>query len=164
MDPIMIRFRGVFSWEAIYSAVRNWFDERRYYYMEPKYKDKVSSPLGNEVELDMSAELPVTEYIKYHIEVSFHHYDVKEFDANIDGKTQKVTNGRFSVILKGWIEFDYSDKFKTPFEIKLRNFLMNVALKRYFEFKYIDSLTYDVYQLETLIKKNLKMKTHYNAY
>lgn len=164
MTPIRIRYGGVYSWKAIYSLVRNWLDERRYDFMEPKYKDKVSSPLGNEVEVDMIAELAITEYIMFHIDISFHLYDVKEFEADIDGQKQLVTNGRMNIELMGWVEIDYSGRFNTPFEEKLLDFLLNVALKKYFEFKYFDKLTYEVYDLETQIKKNLKMQTKYNAF
>ena len=90
-----IRYRGVFSFDDVYKTVRHWIDERRYDFMEGLYKDKVDTPFGNEVEIEMQPELKVTEFIKYHIYFTSKFTGVKEFTANINGEQKKVTDGRF---------------------------------------------------------------------
>jgi len=144
--------------------MRGWLDVRRYDYMEKKYKDKVSGPFGNEVEIQMRPELKVTEFIKFHIEVDTHMWEVKEFEAEIDGQKKQVTDGRFFIKLNCWIEFDYQDRFKTGFQKKLLEFMITKVLKRYFEIKWYDRLNYDLYNFQAEIKKFLKYETKFNAY
>jgi len=43
-------------------------------------------------------------------------------------------------------------------------FLIKTLLVRYYEFKYYDKLTYDLYDLQAKLKKFIKMESEYNAY
>lgn len=137
-------------------------DERRYDFMETLYKDKVSGPFGNETELKMKPELKVNEFIKFNISVETKFYDVKEFEAEHHGGKKMVNNGKFILWFGATVEFDYSNKFKNhPW---LLNFLVTKILRRYYEFKYIDVLTYDLYDLHAKIKKFLRFETEHNAF
>ena len=165
MKPTEIRYKGIYDFDGLYKLIRGWLDNRRYDYMEKRYKDKVSTPFGNEVEIEMEPELKVTEFIKFHIYIASHFYDVKEFEAEIDGEKKLVTDGKFFMNFNGWIEFDYTGKFDDkPFSKWLLKFLVEKVLRRYFEFKYYDRLTYDVYDLQAQVKKFLKYETQHNAY
>ncbi len=164
MDAIEIRFKGIYDFEGLYKVLRQWFFDRKYDFHETKYKDKVGSPFGNEVEINMAPWLKINEFVKYNVSVKTHFYDVKEFETVVDGEKKLMTEGRFFIVLNGTVEFDYNNKFKTPFEKWALKFLVRTALKKYFELHYFDGVTYDVYELEALIKKHLKMDTSYNAY
>lgn len=159
-----VRYKGIYDLDGLYKMIRGWFDARRYDYMEKRYKDKVGGPFGNEVEIEMRPELKVTDFIKFHIEVNTHMWEVKEFEAEIDGKKKLVTDGRFFIKLNCWIEFDYQGKIKTNFQKKLINFMIKKVLRRYFEIKWYDKITYDLYNLQAEIKKFLKYETEHNAY
>lgn len=161
-NQIMVRYKGLYDYEGLYMLIRDWFDEHRYDFMEPLYKDKVSGPFGNEVEHKMDCELKVNEFIKFHIYIETHFYDVKEFEGELRGEKKLITDGKFSMWLSGWVEFDYSDKFKN--HSKLLDFLVDWLLKRYFEVKYYDVLTYDIYGLQSQIKKFLRMDASHDAY
>lgn len=159
-----IRYRGVFSFDDVYKTVRHWIDERRYDFMEGLYKDKVDTPFGNEVEIEMQPELKVTEFIKYHIYFTSKFTGVKEFTANINGEQKKVTDGRFWIRLNATVEFDYQDKFKSDFSNKILKFLVDSIFKNYYEMKHYVRLKKDLYDLHTKIKKCLNMETASTAY
>lgn len=164
MDKVVVRYKGIYDFDGLYKLIRGWLDERRYDFMETRYKDKAATPFGNEVEIIMAPEIKVTPYIKYHIDIRMLLFDYKEFDAVLDGEKKKVTDGKISIELNGWVEFDYMNKFKTDFQKSVLNFLVDKLLRRYFEFKHYDKITYDVYNLQTEIKNFLKMETKHSAY
>lgn len=161
-NSVQIRYKGKYDFEGLYRLIRSWLDERRYDFMETLYKDKVAGPFGNEVELKLDPELKVNEFIKFHIHIETKFFDVKEFEAELHGKKKRICEGRFVLWFGANVEFDYTEKYK-KYE-GLLNFLVTKILKRYYEVKYIDVLTYDLYDLHAKIKKFLRMETEYNAY
>jgi len=163
-QQLEIRYKGIYNLDGLYKMMRSWLDAQRYDYMEKRYKDKVGGPFGNELEIEMRPELKVTEFIKFHIEVDTHMWEVKEFEAEIDGQKKLVTDGRFFIKLRCWIEFDYQGRFKTDFQKALLKFMITKVLKRYFEIKWYDRLKYDLYKFHAEIKKFLKCETEFNAY
>ncbi len=159
-----VRFKGTFDFDGLYKLIRNWLDDRKYDYMEKVYKDKAASPFGNELELNMIPELKVTPYIKYHIEILIKVFDFKEFDAVVDGEKKKVSNGRLFIQITPEVEYDWQKKYKEGFAATLQELMVKRLLKRHFEIKYYDTLAYDAYDLQTKIKKFLRMKTIKSAY
>lgn len=161
---IELRFKGILSWEGLYQLTRGWLDEHKYDYMEKKYKDKAATVFGREVEVEMRPELKVNEFYKLHIDISWKIYDFKEFEAEIDGEKQLVTDGRFWVRFVPWVEFDYSGKFSSEFQKKLLDLLVDKILLRFYENKVYGVLVHDTYDLHAKIKSFLKDKTEFNAY
>jgi hypothetical protein len=159
-----IRYNGVYDIGGVYNTIRTWLDMRRYDYMETVNKDKVSTVFGNEVEWKMEPEQKVDGFIKYKIKIETHFYDVKEFDAVVDGQKTKMTNGKFWIKINGTVEFDWQNKFKTKTAVWARDFLVKELFKRYYRYKYIYKLNEDLYDLQTEIKKSLKMEIASNAY
>jgi hypothetical protein len=159
MDPIEIRWKGVYDFDGLYKTIRGWLDHKRYDFMESLYKDKVASEFGNEVEIKMEPELKVTEYIKYHISIFMKNFEFREFEATIDGQKKGVSDGRIIIRLKCSVELDYNNKYKTEGQKKIQNFMVDKVLDRYFEYKYYDKLAEDVYALADEIKRFLKMES-----
>ena len=137
---------------------------RRYDYMETLNKDKVSTVFGNEVEWKMTPEQKIDGFIKNHIFVETHFYDVKEFDAVVDGQKTKMTNGKFWIKISGMVEFDWQKKFKTKLAKGALKFLVLGLFKRYYRYKYINKLNEDLYDLQSEIKKCLKMEIASDAH
>jgi hypothetical protein len=105
----------------------------------------------------------VTDFIKYTIEMEVKVWDLKEFEIERDGKKVMVTDGRMYVKMRGYVEFDYTGRFKTPFEQKLLSILLSVFAK-YYELKHIDNVTFSLYELQKQIKEFLNMETKYYGY
>lgn len=161
---VEIRYKGVYDLDGIYKTIRGWFDNRRYDYMEKTHKDKATNPWGNEVEWEMNTELKVDGFIKYEIYVRTKFFDVKEYDAEIHGHKHRLTNGKFWIEITGNVVFDYNKHFETPFTAKLLDLLVNHIFKRYYAVNHIEKLYKSLFDLQTEIKKFMKMETAYNAY
>lgn len=157
-DPLIIKYKGIYDYEGFYRLIRAFFKKRGYVFFEPKYKDKVGGPFGNEIELKLEGEKKVTEFVKFYIKLETWHVEMKEFDAKVDDHYKKLTNGRMSVSFKEVaVEFDWQDKFKTDFQKKLLKWLVFKILKRYYEIKYMGPLEGEAYSLHEEIKKHLAL-------
>jgi hypothetical protein len=164
MDQVQIRWKGTYDFGGLYRLIRKWLDDHKYDFMETKYKDKIATDSGNEVEIIMTPELKVNEYIMFHIRIQIKNWEFKDYEIMVDGHKKKVSDGRIVIWMNATVEHDYSGRYKTPFEKKIHKFLIETALKRYFEIKYYDVLTYDLYRLQEDIKKHLNMEHTYNAF
>lgn len=164
IDKLLIRYKGTYDFDGMYKLIRGWIDAHKYDFMEKVYKDKSSGISGNEIEHKMEIEKKVTEFIKYKMAIETHFWDVKEFEATIDGEKKLVTNGKLQISISATIIFDYSDRFKKPFQVKLRDFLIDNLLSNYYSLKYYTQLSGEAYGLHQAIKTFLKMETDYNAY
>ncbi|KYK26579.1 hypothetical protein AYK26_07400 [Euryarchaeota archaeon SM23-78] len=161
--PLKIRYKGLFDWGELYRFVCEWFKKRQFRFHEQRYKDKIDTPLGNELEVNVWGEKEVTEYYKYRVDVYYHLWEVKEIPVMIDGKQVKRTRGRIHIELKAIVKTDWQERYKSDENIihkLMEKFLNDVVLKYEREVKHIDVLDKDLHRLEADIKKFLKMETH----
>ena len=163
MDMAEIRYKGIIDWGGLYQLIRRWFADHKYIYLEGKYKDKVATPFGNELEIKAAPYRRITEFLKYNIKMEIKLWDYKEFETTINGEKKLVTDGRIYIKLNCSIDFDYNKKFKTDFEKKLLKW-MTTILKEYYELKHFDNLTYSLYDLQKEIKEFLNMETQHYGY
>jgi len=162
----LIRYKGVFDFEGLYRMMHAWIINKRFLFHEGRYKDKVSTPFGNELEIEWWAEKKVTEYIKEYIVITFHLWDFSEVEIIKDGKKMKMTKSRMEIVMDCELEMDYTKKFqdKGVFAQKLGEFYQNKVLYWEWRIKYADALTYQLYDLHAKVKKYLNDVTASNAY
>jgi hypothetical protein len=153
----------MYDLDSIYKSIRAWLNDREFEYNEDVYKDKISD-LGNELELKMSGELRVTEFVKFNVKLEAKFYGVKEFEADYMGSKRKVNNGQFFILLSGVVTYDYKGRFKSDASQFFLDLLVKRLLKNYFDVKYVDRLYYELYSLQTLIKEQVYMETATNAF
>jgi len=163
---LLVRYKGVFDFEGLYRMMHAWLINKRFLFHEKLYKDKVSTPFGNELEVKWEAEKKVTEYIREYITVYFHLWDFSEVEIIKDGKKMKMTKSRMEIYLDCELEMDYTKKFqdKGVFAEKLGEFYQNKVLYWEWRIKYADSLTYSLYDLHAKVKKYLNEVSASNAY
>ncbi|GIU69510.1 MAG: hypothetical protein KatS3mg002_0746 [Candidatus Woesearchaeota archaeon] len=164
--PIMIRYTGVFDFEGLYRMMHAWLINKRFIFHENRYRDKVFTPFGNELEIEWVAEKKVTEYVMEYIEVKFHLWDFSEVEVIKEGKKMKMTKSRLEIRLDAKLELDYTKKFADagPIAKKLGAFYQNKVIYWEWRIKYADSLTYNLYDLHHKIKKYLGLYSDSNAY
>ncbi len=165
-DPVIVRYTGVFDFEGLYRMMHAWLINKRFEFHENRYKDKVFTPFGNELEIEWYAEKKVTEYIKEYIDIKFHLWDFSEVEVIKDGKKIKMTKSRMEIKLDAKLEMDYTKKFsgKGAFAKKLGEFYQNKVIYWEWRIKYSDALTYNMYDLHHKIKKYLELYSGTNAY
>lgn len=153
----------MYDLDSIYKSIRSWLNSREYEYNEDVYKDKVSD-FGNELEVKMSGELYVTQFVKFSLKIEAKFYGVKEFESDYMGSKRKVNNGQFFILLSGSVVYDYNKKFNSDTSKFFLELLVKRLLKNYYDVKYVDRFYYDLYNLQTLIKEQVYMETATNAF
>ena len=165
--PVLIRYKGVFDYEGLYKMMHAWLINKRFLFHEDKYKDKVATPFGNEIEVKWTAEKKTTEFIKEYIKVEFHLWDHAEVEVIKDGKKVKMSKARMEIKFFADLELDYSKRFRSsssPFIKKLGNFYVNNVIYWDWRIKHANALEYTVYDLHAKVKKYLNMDSGTNAY
>ncbi len=163
--PILIRYRGLFDFEGLYQAMADWFKRYRYILHEETYKHKVPSPLGAEQEIHWYAEIDVTEYIRFRIDVDFHLWDMTEIEVVRNGKKKILTSARLEIRIRGKLITDWQGKFeKNRFTRALRHLYNEYMLRREIESYWGDMLIYRMFNLQAYIKKYLDMQAQHSAY
>ncbi len=164
--PLMIRYKGVFDYDGMYKMMHSWLISKRFLFNETKYKDKVATPFGNEVEIKWEAEKKVTEFIKEYIVIEFHLWDFSEVEIIKDGKKIKQAKTRMEIKFFAKMELDYSQKFAKGgnFAQKLGKFYVENIIYWDWRIKYANALEYSLYDLHTKVKKYLNMDSGSNAY
>jgi len=157
--PLKVRFKGLFDWGGLYRLVWKWMQNRQFRVHEKRYKDKIDTALGNELEVDVWGEKEITEYYQYVIEVSYHLWESKEVPVIENGKQVMRMQGRMQVNIKGSVITDWQGRYKGSTTNKLmETFLNKVILKNELEMKHIDPFDKDMHRLESEIKKFLKIE------
>lgn len=159
--PLKIRFKGYFDFEGVYRLIQKWFINRQFRYHEKRYKDKLDTPRGNEIELDVWGEKEVTEYYKYYVEVNYHLWESKDVPVLEGGKKVMRCRGRMDLKLHGKIITDWQKRYDSSNFVQksMELFLNKFVLKNEREMKHIDYLDKELHKLEAQIKKFLKMET-----
>lgn len=164
--PLFVRFKGVFDFEGLYRMMHAWLINKRFLFHEDRYKDKVWTPFGNELEIEWTAEKKVTEYVKEFIVVKFHLWDFAEVEIIQQGKKVKMTKSRMEIKFDAKLQLDYTQKFQNKgiFAQKLGEFYQNKVIYWDWRIKYADTLTYSMYDLHAKVKKYLNEISASNAY
>jgi len=166
--PLIIRYKGVFDYEGMYKMMHAWLINKRYLFHENKYKDKVATPFGNEIEIAWTAEKKVTEFIKEIIKIEFHLWDHSEVEVIKDGRKVKMSKTRMEIKFFADMELDYMKKFNgesaSPFVKELGKFYVEHVIYWDWRIRYANSLEYAVYDLHAKVKKYLNMESGSNAY
>jgi hypothetical protein len=164
--PLLIRYKGVFDYDGMYKMMHAWLISKRFMFQEDKYKDKVSTPFGNEIEAKWTAEKKVTEFVMEKITIEFHLWDFSEVEVIKEGKKIKMAKARMEIKFFAHLTLDYSKKFSegSEFSKKLGKFYVEHVIYWDWRMRYANALEYALYDLQTKVKKYLNMDTGSNAY
>ena len=164
-SPLIIQYKGVFDFDGLYKMMHAWIVNKRLTFHEERYKDKVSTPFGNELEIKWNAERKVTEFIKEYIKIEFHLWDFAEVEVIKEGKKVKMNKARMEIKFFAELELDYNKKFSgSTFNQKLGKFYLEKVIYWDWRIRNANALEYSVYDLHAKVKKYLNMNTDSNAY
>jgi hypothetical protein len=165
-EGVLIKFKGLYDYEGLYRDMWAWIERRKYRIQESRYKDKLFSPLGTEIEPKWLCEKKVDEYVKYTIEVVWHLWDAKDVEVVENGEKKKYTTGRMTINLKGTVDLDYAGIFDKS-ESKFVQWLGKVykkLRKRELDMIFLQGLEDEIFQLQSEIKNYLNMHGKEQAY
>jgi hypothetical protein len=159
--PLKIRYKGYFDWGGLYRLVWQWMQKRQFRVHEKRYKDKIDTPLGNELEVDVWGEKEVTEYYQYVIEIAYHAWESREVPVIENGKQVMRMQGRIEIKISGRVVTDWQWRYKPDNKIhSVMEMILNKAImKQERDIKHIDPFDKDMHRLEAEIKKFLKIET-----
>ena len=86
---LKVRYKGVFDFAGLMKLIRDWLEERQFTYHETRYKDKIDTALGNELEIDVMGKKKVTEYYEYFVDVAYHLWETRDVQVVENGKQVK---------------------------------------------------------------------------
>ncbi|MCK4521843.1 MAG: hypothetical protein KAU20_04670 [Nanoarchaeota archaeon] len=157
---------GIFDMDGLYKVMQRWFYDNKYYFEETLYKHKPGTAAGKEEEIGWTGWRKVNDYVKFHIKVFFHIYDIKNIEVIKEGKKVKLTKCRVWIEFNGDVELDYTKRFG---QSKFGKFLFDVYNKFVLQEEKVlsnwwDELYYRVYKLHTITKEYLDMESKGNAY
>ncbi|MBN2051909.1 hypothetical protein JW756_00220 [Candidatus Woesearchaeota archaeon] len=157
---LKIRYKGSFDWGGLYRLIWQWMQKRQFRSHEKRYKDKIDTALGNEIEVDVWGEKEVSEYYKYKIIIAYHLWESREVPVIENGKQVMRMQGRIEIRLNGQVITDWQEKYNKNNTVQklMELFLNKVVLKYEIDIKHIDPFDEDLHALESQIKKFLKIE------
>ncbi|MBU0470262.1 MAG: DUF515 domain-containing protein [Nanoarchaeota archaeon] len=164
MEPITLRYTGLFDFDGLYAAITDWGKNYGYIWHETTYKHKVPTPAGAEQEIKWVMEKNVTEYIKYKFEILVHTWDQKEVEVEINGQKRMMTTAKVELVIKGTLTYDRQEIFKGGKFTALLGKWYEWKLIKQVETVYWDQLHYRTWNLHALIKKYFDMQKGKYAY
>jgi hypothetical protein len=158
--PLKIRYKGYFDWGGLYRLVWQWMQKRQFRVHEKRYKDKIDTPLGNELEVDVWGEKEITEYYQYVVEIAYHAWESREVPVIENGKQVMRMQGRIEIRIKGTVITDWQKRYKPDNQVhNVMELILNKAvMKHERDIKHIDPFDKDMHRLESEIKKFLKIE------
>lgn len=158
-NQTVIRYNGLFDFEALYLAWTEWFKRQEYFFAEKVFKHTGSSG-GAEQELELEGKRNTTEYVQYIIKIKVHSWDVKEVEIVQEGHKKIVYQGRIEVRFAGNVETDWQKKFeKGTFSKFLKDIYEKYIIRRELGALHYDNVYYKVWNLHTLTKTFFDMQT-----
>lgn len=160
-----IMYKGVYDFNKLYKAIKNWYGVYQFQFHEQKFKNKADN-IGDELELKLLGDKKVDEWVKYEVIVEMLNSDATWIEIEENGKKKLMLKGRIRISVDAKATFDYQKNFETsPFWSKVeKNYLSTKVLDQDVGFKYADELMYNAYSLHALIKDVLNMDTAGNNY
>jgi hypothetical protein len=161
----IIKFHGIFDMQKFMRTLRTWIVNQGYEFHETGLKHKVPSPAGAEQEFAWWGWRKVNSYVKYHIDLYFHYWDLHDVEVVREGKKQKLQSAKLQLEITGRCELDWSNRFGgSRFLQNLMDFYNNYIVRKDIDTIFTDQLYYRLYKFQRLVKEHLEFETKTSAY
>lgn len=165
LSTFTLRYKGTFDWEGLYKAMKGWFKEREYDFLEKRYKHKLQAGGFTEIEVNWECWRDETEYMRDWIHVYFHIWDYKEMEVIKDGKKVRLAKARMKIEITPFLEADYEDRWQdSAFKRKLRDFYHRFMYRVEIESLWEDKLWYNSNKLVQMAKRFLGVESESEAF
>ncbi len=164
MPQLTVRYSGLFDFDGLYSAVIDWAKNEGYMWHEKSYKHKVPRPYGAEQELDWEMTKNVTDFINFKVVIRVHIWDLKEVELPTPTSKQKMSQARVLIVMNGSVTTDWQKRFGGGGKFRELLGKWYDQIKLYQTYDYIDTLTYRMLNLQSVIKKYFNMQAKKNVY
>ncbi|MFH1211916.1 MAG: hypothetical protein V1659_03215 [Candidatus Woesearchaeota archaeon] len=106
-EEIKILYEGIFDFEAVYKAFYKWLGENAFKKIqEKKYKDKTGDPLGNNIEVEITAEKEMDPVVKGSVVLKLAVEEGNWTEHRQNGESKKMIQGKLTAKISGKIIWD----------------------------------------------------------
>ena len=156
VDHMRLKYQGMFDLFEFYKLIDNWFREKAFDKRELRNQEIVR-PDGKYVELILMPWKKISDYARHVIRIELRVFKLKEVVVERDGNRVKMNEGKVDIILDGYLDTDYEDRWEQkPFYFFMRT-LFDKFVYRTYSTQYEELLVENVSQLHTLMKSFLNL-------
>jgi hypothetical protein len=150
-----IAYDGLFNYRELFRIMDVWFREKFYDKWE-KRNEQYMTPEGLCIETEFTPWKKVTDYFKIIIKIEITGTNLKEVEVEVQGKKQRMHQGKVSVKLTGYLVVDYEHKWSKAPLYFLRDIYDKYIYWRITK-KYIEATIEDVESLYNHLRSYLNM-------
>ncbi len=149
-----IKFKGIFDFNSVYAAVKEWFQKHGFEWQEGKHYVDTN---GKERSFHWYGFRNDTHYLRVWVDISIDIKEADDVEVIHEGKKKKFLKGNMLMIIDVLVETDYEKQFeKNRFFILLRQFYENYIYHNKL-LLYVDGLEHELHELYDYLKKKMDM-------
>ena len=160
VDHEKIDYSGPLDIGDLFRMIENFLWERGFDKKQDKDFEQ-NTERGKFIEWQISPWKKITDYTRYIVKIRVLGYDMLKSNAVHSGKKTKVDNGRIIIVIDGFMEYDYDNKWDdVPILHFFRTMYDYFIFKAYTE-RFEQRLVHDVNHLIDHIEKFLNLYRYY---
>lgn len=166
VGEITMKIEQPFHLKNLYIFMHNWLQEEGYIDLdegkdkwEVLYLEKVGSAKEYWIEWRLQKQVEGNTYYRHRMTIKFHMIYAKKVEMMYQGHKVKLDHGELEINIHGWLETDFNDVWKKHWFLKhWRNIYDQRIFKEEFYGQHETNLYRDMYALQSLIKKYMKIR------
>ena len=155
-----ISYDGIFNYRELFRIIDVWLREH-YYDKWEKRNEQYKTPEGFSLDIEFTPWKKVTDYHKLIMKIEISGTNLKEVEVELNGKKEKMHEGKLNIKLTGYLVVDYEHKWNRPVYYFIRDVYDKYVYWRITK-KYIDMVIEHVDSMYNDIRSYLNV-THYKV-
>ncbi len=157
IDHMTLSYDGLFDLHELYSLVNQWLKDKGFDLREQRNQEQVR-PNGKFIEVEMLPWKRITDYARHVIRLNIKVLNMKDVIVEEDGKRVKLNKGTIRVVMDGYLDTDYEDRWESkPFYFFIRTLFDKFVYRTY-------STQYEELLVENCLQLHSTMKAFLNLY
>jgi hypothetical protein len=107
-----VTYEGVFSIHGLYQVIDKWLTDKNYD-KNDKVHSEVVKPDGKYIDVELEPDRNLDDYTKYVIRIRLFCSHLKDVTVEMDGRKQKLNDGKIVIIFDSWVKTDWQDRMES---------------------------------------------------
>jgi len=162
VDHLRLNYTGPFNANDLFKHITSFINELGFdLKINKEFEQNVAA--GKHIEWEIEPWKKISDYVHHHIKVRVFIWDYTTSSVLIDRKKVKMGNGRLELVLDGYVEYDYYQRWEKLPMLQFIRQLMNTYIYKIYTKRFEERLIYDCNHLITSIEKLLNIDSHYKV-
>jgi len=157
-----IDYNGPLNVQKLLLLIENFLWERGYDKQQEKDFEQ-NTDKGKFIEWQYKPWKKITDYIRYMVKVRVLGYDLVKVDTVVDGKKTKVESGRVIIVIDGFMEYDYDNRWDLNPVMELIRGIYDHFIYHVYTERWEHRLTNDINTMHNAIEQYLNMHRRYTV-